>query len=73
MLCVTDDGPGVPEEELEAILRPFYRVDRSRQASTGGFGIGLAIADRAVRLHDGGIVARNCPTGGLAVEIRLPI
>jgi two-component system, OmpR family, sensor histidine kinase CpxA len=73
VLCVTDDGPGVPEEELEAILRPFYRVDRSRQSSTGGFGIGLAIADRAVRLHDGGIVARNCPTGGLAVEIRLPI
>jgi two-component system sensor histidine kinase CpxA len=73
VLCVTDNGPGVPDEELDAILRPFYRVDRSRQSSTGGFGIGLAIADRAVRLHNGGIVARNCPAGGLAVEIRLPL
>jgi two-component system sensor histidine kinase CpxA len=73
VLRVTDDGPGVPEEELDAILRPFYRVDRSRQSSTGGFGIGLAIADRAVRLHDGDIVARNSPAGGLAVEIRLPL
>jgi signal transduction histidine kinase len=73
VLCVTDNGPGVPEEELDAILRPFYRVDQSRQSSTGGFGIGLAIADRAVRLHNGRLVARNGPDGGLAVEIRLPL
>jgi two-component system sensor histidine kinase CpxA len=73
VLRVTDNGPGVPDEELDAILRPFYRVDRSRQSSTGGFGIGLAIADRAVRLHNGDIVARNSPAGGLAVEIRLPL
>jgi two-component system sensor histidine kinase CpxA len=73
VLCVTDNGPGVPDEELEAILRPFYRVDSSRQSSTGGFGIGLAIADRAVRLHNGHIVARNSPVGGFVVEIRLPL
>jgi two-component system sensor histidine kinase CpxA len=73
VLSVSDDGPGVPDEELEAILRPFYRVDKSRQSSTGGFGIGLAIADRAVHLHEGRLVARNSPTGGLRVEMHVPL
>lgn len=73
ILRVIDNGPGVPDEELGAIMRPFYRVDRSRQSATGGFGIGLAIADRAVRLHNGEIVATNSPAGGLTVEIRLPL
>jgi two-component system, OmpR family, sensor histidine kinase CpxA len=73
VLRVTDNGPGVPEDELVAILRPFYRVDESRQASTGGFGIGLAIADRVVRLHEGEITARNSPDGGLTVEMSIPL
>jgi two-component system, OmpR family, sensor histidine kinase CpxA len=73
VLSVSDDGPGVPENELEAILRPFYRVDKSRQSSTGGFGIGLAIADRAVHLHDGKLLARNSRDGGLTVEMHFPL
>ncbi len=73
VLSVSDDGPGVPDEELEAILRPFYRVDKSRQSSTGGFGIGLAIADRAVHLHEGKLIARNSRDGGLTVEMHVPL
>ncbi len=72
-LSVRDRGPGVPAEELDAILRPFYRVDNSRQSKTGGFGVGLAIADRAVRLHGGSIVATNRPDGGLVVRMCFPI
>ena len=72
-LSVRDHGPGVPAEELDAILRPFYRVDNSRQSKTGGFGVGLAIADRAVRLHGGNIIAANRSNGGLVVRMRFPV
>ncbi len=48
---VSDRGPGIPEDQLDAIFRPFYRVDYARSPNTGGFGVGLAIAERAVRLH----------------------
>jgi len=69
---VTDHGPGIPEEEVQSIFRPFYRIDPSRSSHTGGFGVGLAIADRAVRLHRGEIRALNTPSGGLTIEIRIP-
>jgi two-component system sensor histidine kinase CpxA len=69
---VMDRGPGVPEKELETIFRPFHRLDAARQRSTGGSGVGLAIADRAVRLHAGHLSASNRPGGGLIVEMRLP-
>jgi two-component system sensor histidine kinase CpxA len=72
VLDVSDSGPGLPENELENIFRPFYRVDDSRERDTGGFGVGLAIADRAVRLHHGELRARNRPEGGLTVSLRLP-
>ena len=71
-LDVSDCGPGLAEEELENIFRPFYRVDDARQLDTGGFGVGLAIADRAVRLHHGEVRARNRPEGGLIVSMKLP-
>jgi two-component system sensor histidine kinase CpxA len=71
-LDVSDCGPGLPEAELENIFRPFYRVDHARQIDTGGFGVGLAIADRAVRLHHGEVRARNRPEGGLIVSMMLP-
>jgi len=69
---VCDSGPGVPEESLQAIFRPFYRVDSARQTTTGGFGVGLAIAERTVHLHGGAIHAFNQQTGGLCVELSLP-
>lgn len=73
VLEVRDQGPGVPEAALKSIFRPFYRLDLSRQRSTGGYGVGLAITERAVRLHGGAVTARNAKEGGLIVEMRLPL
>src|SRR5690606_22416831 len=56
---VTDSGNGVPETELEAIFRPFYRTDEARSRESGGFGLGLAIAQRTVAQHGGSIKAFN--------------
>jgi two-component system, OmpR family, sensor histidine kinase CpxA len=69
---VMDRGAGVSEEQLKAIFQPFYRLDHARQRSTGGSGVGLAIADRAIRLHAGQLGASNRPGGGLIVEVRIP-
>jgi signal transduction histidine kinase len=71
-LTVTDQGPGVPDDQLEAIFKPFHRVSSARERDTGGYGLGLAIAERAVKAHGGTIRAENVPGGGLRVEIRLP-
>jgi signal transduction histidine kinase len=70
---VTDSGPGVPEEALEKLFQPFYRLDDARGRQTGGVGLGLAITDRAIRLHGGTVRASNRPGGGLMVEIRIPM
>jgi len=70
---VTDSGPGVPEDALDKLFRPFYRIDDARGRQTGGVGLGLAITERAVALHGGSIRAVNRPQGGLMVEIRLPL
>ena len=72
IIRVADSGPGVPEESLDKIFRPFYRIDDARGRQTGGVGLGLAITDRVVRLHGGSVRAVNRPEGGLVVEIRLP-
>jgi two-component system sensor histidine kinase CpxA len=69
---VRDFGPGVPQEELEKIFKPFYRVQESRDRGSGGHGLGLSIAANAVRRHGGTIEARNAADGGLVVQIRLP-
>ncbi len=69
---VLDSGPGVPEEALEKIFEPFYRLDDARNRQTGGAGLGLSIADRAVRLHGGQLRASNRNEGGLEVQIRIP-
>ena len=73
VLRVRDHGPGVPETSLSSLFKPFYRVDDSRVSSTGGTGLGLAIAERAVSLHGGTITARNEVSGGLSVEVRIPL
>jgi two-component system sensor histidine kinase CpxA len=71
-ITIRDFGPGVPDENLENLFKPFYRVeaDRSRD-SGGGVGLGLAIAERAISIHDGTIRAINARPG-LRVEITLP-
>ena len=73
LISVRDYGQGVPEEALNDLFRPFYRVADARDRRTGGTGLGLAITERAVRLHGGTIKATNAPEGGLAVEIMLPV
>ncbi len=70
---VSDRGPGIPDKQLQAIFRPFYRVDSARSPDTGGFGVGLAIADRAVRLHQGELCAFNREGGGATIRISLPL
>jgi len=71
-LCVSDNGPGIPETELALALKPFYRADRVRHWEKNGSGIGLAIADRTTKLHGGTISLRNRANGGLIVEMRFP-
>jgi two-component system sensor histidine kinase CpxA len=70
---INDRGPGIPESELKSIFRPFYRIDLARASQTGGFGVGLAIAERAVKLHNGRIRASNRSGGGATIQIALPI
>ena len=72
-VIVSDDGPGIPDEELGDIFRPFYRLSASRNRDSGGVGLGLAIAQRAIASHKGSIGAENQTSGGLKVTIKLPI
>jgi two-component system sensor histidine kinase CpxA len=74
VIRVRDYGPGVPEELLSQMFKPFYRVEDDRGRLTGGTGIGLAISERSVLAHGGTIKAFNVSDekGGLLVEISLP-
>jgi signal transduction histidine kinase len=70
-ITIRDYGPGVPADSLTQIFDPFFRVQEARDSDTGGIGLGLAIAQRAIQHHHGTITARNeCP--GLSVQITLP-
>jgi two-component system sensor histidine kinase CpxA len=69
---VSDRGPGIPESERESVFRPFYRVDQARSAQTGGFGVGLAIAERAVKLHQGQLRVFSRDGGGTTIQMVLP-
>ncbi|HEX8609805.1 MAG TPA: ATP-binding protein [Telluria sp.] len=71
-IVVEDDGPGIPEGERGKVFEPFYRLDRSRDRSTGGFGLGLSIAQKAVALHGGTIVVEQSEMGGARFVIALP-
>lgn len=72
LITVRDYGDGVPEESINEIFKPFYRVDDARDRDNGGTGLGLAITERAIRLHQGSIIAKNATDRGFIVEIRLP-
>ena len=71
-IIVDDRGPGVPENAIGKIFEPFFRVEDSRGTRSGTGGIGLAIADRSIRLHGGAITASNRDDGGLRVELAIP-
>ncbi len=72
VISVRDFGPGVPPEALPMLFRPFYRVESDRNRTSGGVGLGLAIAKRAISLHQGELRARNAGPG-LEVEIEIPV
>jgi len=63
-IAVSDEGPGIPEEDLSRVFERFYRVDKSRTRDPGGTGLGLAIVRHLVELHGGSVLAENRPEGG---------
>jgi signal transduction histidine kinase len=69
---ILDDGPGIPEQELEQAFEPFFRGEASRNRETGGTGLGLGIARNIARAHGGDLVLRNRPEGGLEALLTLP-
>ena len=71
-IVICDNGPGIPEEDLNRVFEPFYRLEPSRSRSTGGNGLGLAIARSMARQHGGDIVLANRPQGGLCASLSLP-
>jgi two-component system, OmpR family, osmolarity sensor histidine kinase EnvZ len=70
---VDDDGPGIPEAEYEAVFKPFYRLDASRNPGTGGTGLGLSIARDLARGSGGDVTLDRSDMGGLRATIKLPV
>ncbi len=70
---IQDNGPGISPDQYEAVFKPFYRVDTSRNTETGGVGLGLAIAADIVLAHGGRIWLDKSQYGGLAVHVSLPL
>lgn len=73
IITIADQGPGIPEHEHHNVLKPFYRLDASREAGPGGSGLGLSVADMAIKRHGGSLVFTNLPQGGLLQTISLPL
>lgn len=71
-IAVLDRGPGIAQEQLAQVLEPFYRMEASRNAGSGGFGLGLSIADAVAKAHGGRIVLGNREGGGLEAMLELP-
>jgi two-component system osmolarity sensor histidine kinase EnvZ len=71
-VLVDDDGPGIPAEQREAVFRPFFRLDPSRNPATGGVGLGLTIARDVARGHGGDLVLETSPQGGVRARLHLP-
>ncbi len=72
MIRISDEGEGVPQQQLEKIFEPFFRVADARDRRSGGTGIGLAISQRSIKRHHGTLSARNRHDGGLEMIIALP-
>ena len=73
VLFIDDDGPGIPEADYQEALKPFIRLESSRNKQTGGTGLGLSIASDVVLSHGGNMTLDTSPLGGLRVMIKLPI
>jgi signal transduction histidine kinase len=72
VIIVRDSGPGIPEAELDRVFTPFFRLETSRNKSSGGVGLGLSIARSTARAHGGDIRLVNRPEGGLEARLFLP-
>jgi len=72
VIRVLDEGPGIPQEEIEKAFEPFFRGEASRSRETGGTGLGLGIARNIARAHGGELSLRNRPEGGLEATLTLP-
>jgi signal transduction histidine kinase len=72
-ILIRDHGPGIPEDQLEAVFDPFYRLETSRSRDTGGTGLGLTIARNIAENHGARVSLRNHPDGGLEVSLQLPL
>ena len=72
VITVRDTGPGIPEDALEKVFDPFFRIESSRAKDTGGTGLGLGIARNIARAHGGELLLRNRSTRGLEAQLRLP-
>jgi len=73
LIHVRDYGPGIPEAEIEKVFEPFYRIDKSRTRSTGGYGLGLPLCRKIVEAHGGTLNLRNVAGGGILAEVKLPL
>jgi len=73
IIFVDDDGPGIPEKEYHNVIKPFYRIDKSRGQNKSGVGLGLSIANDIIRSHGGNISLNKSPLQGLRVKISLPL
>jgi signal transduction histidine kinase len=71
-ISICDEGPGIPEADLERVFEPFSRLESSRSRESGGTGLGLSIARSIAELHGGTLVLRNIPVGGLEAILTLP-
>ncbi len=72
-ILVDDDGPGIDENEYQNVMKPFYRIDKSRGQNKSGVGLGLSIANDIIRSHGGVISLEKSPLNGLRVKISLPL
>jgi signal transduction histidine kinase len=72
VIRIRDEGPGIPQGELDRVFEPFYRVESSRNRDTGGSGLGLSIARDVVQAHGGTLVLHNLPVRGLEATITIP-
>ncbi len=73
IILVDDNGPGIPEKEHQNVVKPFYRIDKSRGQNKSGVGLGLSIANDIIRSHGGNISLNRSPWQGLRVKISLPV
>ena len=73
IIFIDDNGPGIPEKEYLNVMKPFYRIDKSRSQNKSGVGLGLPIANDIIRSHGGSISLEKSPLNGLRVKISLPL